>query len=427
MSFIGQAAIDGLILYTGTVATIGAGTALSTPSTVSAVVQVSGSSWTGIIVLEGSSDNISWSPLIVTNLADLSPDSQIKINGSYLLKCDTNFIRYNVQSITGSLKLVIVSNSTIASNPVDKLALAMDEFNNTPLNVKFQGGVKMDPSLALIPSDAPIEGRIQLLAGGFVIIDTTGYQSISFTTQLLAASISGSNDGITYSILSGSTVVMGSIVSAITGLQSVVFPCLTRYIKVSATTAGTATYYLRQQQLSLPYSTQNGANIASINAVSLTTINGGLSGTFGVGGSSAIGAVSTYNALLIAGGDPAGLTRKLATDQNGKIFIGNAVMSPAVSNAATTNAQSIQALTSIVNQVPINMQDTSQFEGQSFVELLAQILLELKVLNQQIYELPKILSTASQGASYATASPTVQLGDEPAVLRADPTLFNYQQ
>jgi len=60
----------------------------------------------------------------------------------------------------------------------------------------------------------------------------------------------------------------------------------------------------------------------------------------------------------------------------------------------------------------MNVQDTSQNEGQNFVELLAQILLELKILNQQMYELPIRLTYSNPGA------------DSPETYRNDPTFFN---
>ena len=43
----------------------------------------------------------------------------------------------------------------------------------------------------------------------------------------------------------------------------------------------------------------------------------------------------------------------------------------------------------------MNVQDTAQFEGQSIVELLALILLELRILNQQHYETAYQLNTGT--------------------------------
>jgi len=79
------------------------------------------------------------------------------------------------------------------------------------------------------------------------------------------------------------------------------------------------------------------------------------------------------------------------------------------------------------NQPALNVQDTSLFEGQSQIEVLSQILLELKILNQQIFELPRILTIALQGSPVPVPIPIIQLGDEPAQMRAEPSLFSNQQ
>ena len=65
-------------------------------------------------------------------------------------------------------------------------------------------------------------------------------------------------------------------------------------------------------------------------------------------------------------------------------------------------SQTVQGVTA----VPVA--DANQFEGQSQIELMAQILLELKILNQQIYELA-IGSLAR---------------DEPQAMRNEPSIFN---
>ena len=58
------------------------------------------------------------------------------------------------------------------------------------------------------------------------------------------------------------------------------------------------------------------------------------------------------------------------------------------------------------------VRDAAQNDGQSQLEILSQILLELKVLNQQIYDLPRIMATGNWP------------GDSPEVIRQDPTIFN---
>ena len=58
------------------------------------------------------------------------------------------------------------------------------------------------------------------------------------------------------------------------------------------------------------------------------------------------------------------------------------------------------------------VQDITQQEGQSQIEILAQILLELKIQNQYLYELPRLIATGTQSK------------DAPEILRAEPSIFN---
>lgn len=64
------------------------------------------------------------------------------------------------------------------------------------------------------------------------------------------------------------------------------------------------------------------------------------------------------------------------------------------------------------NQPAVPIESTDQFEGVSQIEILGQILLELRILNQQINELPRLLAGG-------LASP-----DSPESFRADPTFYN---
>ena len=64
----------------------------------------------------------------------------------------------------------------------------------------------------------------------------------------------------------------------------------------------------------------------------------------------------------------------------------------------------------VVTAVPV--EDVDQFEGQTAIEIMAQILLELSIMNQQLYELPRLIAAG-------LPSP-----DEPQKMRIDSTLFN---
>ena len=68
--------------------------------------------------------------------------------------------------------------------------------------------------------------------------------------------------------------------------------------------------------------------------------------------------------------------------------------------------------TNPLNSNNVFVQDATQLEGQSQIELMSQILIELKILNQQIYELPRLIATGQQAK------------DEPQTLRSDSSIFN---
>lgn len=79
----------------------------------------------------------------------------------------------------------------------------------------------------------------------------------------------------------------------------------------------------------------------------------------------------------------------------------------------------------------LQVEESSLFDGQSALELLAQILLELRIANQQRYELPYLLgpsSPFSPAFSYAFGAGNTNVAngktwDEPAAYRLDPTIF----
>ena len=56
--------------------------------------------------------------------------------------------------------------------------------------------------------------------------------------------------------------------------------------------------------------------------------------------------------------------------------------------------------------------DVNQLEGQSQIELLSLILLEMRIMNQQLYELPGLLARG------------LSAQDEPQAMRIEPSMFN---
>jgi len=439
-AYIGTPFADNTNLLNTTVSTVSVGTGIDVSGFSTLLVQVSGSTFNGIITFERSLDNVYWSPALVTELNALNQKTQIETAGLYFVRTEAQFIRYNVTNISGSATLVIDGSQNVVSN-ADKVAWAMDETNNTPLNVKLQlqnSGIKQDLSGAFILSDAPQPTTVIQGVNAPTIIDTQGYQTISFTTGTgLTGTVAGSNDGITFNNITGYNIGTALATTALAAVGNFIFPCVTRFIRITATVGGQITYYLRNQ----PYTNNNvniqqvaggaaAANLATniTQIASGTAINGGVTGTLAVGGANAVGVTSASNPVLIGGVDPTGLARRAATTMLGDVITGNRTIptsSAALSSTTTGNTPIGSA--GYINQIPHTVQDTSQFEGQSQVELLAQLITEMKILNQQFYELPKVLSLALQGPTAPQQGSNVQLGDDPFILRNDSSIFINQQ
>ena len=441
MSYLGLQYPDAAVLFSGNLTAIGVGSSINTTGYDGLVSQFTGN-WSGVITFEGSNDGINWAPILVTKLSELVVKSQIEINGNWTVKCDTLYVRYNVTNITGTANLIIIGNNDVISTAVDRLSMAMDEANNSPLNIKLQpqnSGIKQDLSGAFVLSDAPNTVSVnQTATNAVTTIDTQGYQSIEITTQTFIGTITASNDGVTYSAIGGMTNAGTWVTSLSVANTNYIFPCQSRYIKIVGTTGGQFTYALRN----VPFMGQNLSAIGG-SAVSATTaqlginlvnvgntavVTGGVAGTLGVGGTNAVGVASASNPVIVGGVDPTGLARRAATTMLGDVITGNRTIPTNLAALGTTTTGNAPiASASFNNQVPHTVQDTSQFEGQSQVELLAQLLQEVKILNQQMYELPKVLSLALQGPTAPQQGLNVQLGDDPFILRNDSSIFINQQ
>ena len=440
-AYIGTPFADNTNLLNTTVSTVSVGTGIDVSGFSTLLIQVSGSTFNGIITFERSLDNVYWSPALVTELNALNQKTQIEAAGLYFVRTEAQFIRYNVTNISGSATIVIDGSQNVVSN-ADKVAWAMDETNNTPLNVKLQAqnsGIKQDLSGAFVLSDAPNTVSVnQTATNAVTTIDTQGYQSIEITTQAFIGAITASNDGVTFSAIGGMTNAGTWVTSLGSANTNYIFPCQSRYIRIVGTTGGQFTYALRN----VPFMGQNlsaigGAAVSAttaqlginlVNVGNTAVVTGGVAGTLGVGGTNAVGVASASNPVLVGGVDPTGLARRAATTMLGDVITGNrTIPTNLAALGTTTTGNAPVASASFNNQVPHTVQDTSQFEGQSQVELLAQLLQEVKILNQQMYELPKVLSLALQGPTAPQQGSNVQLGDDPFILRNDSSIFINQQ
>ena len=441
MSYIGTPFADNTNLLNTTVSTVSVGTGIDVSGFSTLLVQVSGSTFNGIITFERSLDNVYWSPALVTELNALNQKTQIETAGLYFIRAEAQFIRYNVTNISGSATLVIDGSQNVVSN-ADKVAWAMDETNNTPLNVKLQAqnsGIKQDLSGAFILSDAPAPVTVNTSVTNTTnIIDTQGYQTIQITTGAGFAATGGiqfSNDGVTFAAGIGATVG-GVFNNSLAALSSYTYPILGRYARIVATVFGSYTYVLRNTPAQ-----ESNQNLNAINGVAISVgtaqlgvnvqnvgntavVPGGISGTLGVGGTNAVGVTSASNPVVVGGVDPTGLARRATTTMLGDIIIGNrTIPTSSAALGTTTTGNTPVAVAGYNNQIGLSIQDTSQFEGQTQTELLAQLLQEIKILNQQMYELPRVIALALQGPTAPSQNQNIQLGDDPYMLRQDSSLF----
>jgi hypothetical protein len=135
-------------------------------------------------------------------------------------------------------------------------------------------------------------------------------------------------------------------------------------------------------------------------------VTAGVNGMIAIGGNIAPGTAPTANPVLIGGGDGLAvpLTRRVLTDVLGRLQIGNIP-------SQRSFGVNILGFDPAVRNV-LEVQDTSVAEGMEMDEVMIQILFELRILNQQMYELPRLLRDGLQNV------------DQPEDFRDDMGIFN---
>lgn len=295
------------------------------------------------------------------------------------------------QETGGNLEAILNDLDNISAT-TDLLASAFERSENAPLYVEDISN-KKDINKAFIPSDAPapLIGSGNAVNSVPLLIDTTGYQSISvqtFGTFSATVTFTVSNDGVNWvAILGYSTAgaAFGSGSLSSTGFI-MIFPCVGKYFRAQVTsyTSGNVQViaYLRQQGFPNSLLFSPSINLQSI--VSNTAVTAGISGLLAVGGNIAPAAARTSNPIPISGTDSGNLTRVLRTDTTGNIGI-------SATDQAGTN-RPLTTLNTAGNQQSVPIINVEQFEGQSLLEIMAQILVELRINNLYMSELPTVLN-----------------------------------
>ena len=284
---------------------------------------------------------------------------------------------------------------------VNLLESLVDETSGLAMGVKVYNAAKTDIKGVALTSDAPAPILISGLVGSIVVIDTTGYQSLNVTTQAYAGNVTCSDDGVNWQALSGiNRTIAAAYVTAVTAANGFSFPCLARYIRFTCTTAGGAVAYLRNQPWSPGYSTPIPNNVAQLGGTN-TVAASGVAGMLAVGGNIATGTTPTAGPVHVASLDTAGKTRPQLVDTAGRAIL-------ATDNQGTNRTLGMMPpTTNILSNALLTVRDGADFEGSTVVELLAQILQELRI--QNVYGC--FLSAQFGGI------------DDPTMLRNDPSLL----
>ena len=154
----------------------------------------------------------------------------------------------------------------------------------------------------------------------------------------------------------------------------------------TATTAGTFTYCLRNTPWNGAYTTSVPTGTASNNVAQFagtTVVNAGVAGTIAIGGNIAPAVAPTLNPVTVGGVDGGGLTRRALTDTSGRVATGAYGIDAfaTIRQVGTTTPADLTTMPKLITQ------DLSDFEGQTTVELLGQILQQMKIHNLYLFAL----------------------------------------
>jgi hypothetical protein len=396
---------DNSNLLTYTISSVAISSAIDTTGYPEIIAQTYGG-FSGVLYVETSSNGSDWDISYVFNRNEPGLYDSIVGEGTYSVYRAGQYIRINVRQITTSGSIILTGSTGTALSPVDSLALAMNSTNGTPLQVQLPQNLKQDITGALIGSDAAtLYTIVSTVANQVWIIETTGYNSIVIH-QTTAGTITpnASNDGVNWIAILGYAVNAVNLPTSTASAAGIyIFPVHGKFIRLQSTAAGVnASVYLRQA----PF-IQTHQNLGSI--AGTTTVTAGVNGMLAVGGNIAAGTTPTANPVLIAGVDTntTPLTRRLLTDTTGKLLT-ITTATTALGADGLTRSQTVHA-----GQLGtyIQVADTTSFEGSNALELQMQILLELKILNQQISELPLLLNNGINSVT------------DPDVYRNDPQGF----
>ena len=271
-------------------------------------------------------------------------------------------------------------------NPIE---LAMTDATGIAMNTRTLNPVKTDQNNATVITDAPQPVNVLLAVGQQYVIDTQSYQSVSLTTQTFTGSLACSNDQISWTTLVATQISNGAGTSGLYATNNYQIPAVARYVRLTCTTAGSFTFFLRN----VP-SSQYETIAAELFIGTTAATNAGAASVLAVGGVTSVGVSATANPNLIGGVDGSGLVRRILTDATGVLDVGGNITpgSAATGNPVPLGGADFSSITRriLTNQsggIVVDSMPTTQ-STQSVPELLYQILGVLKVIAYYEYENP---------------------------------------
>ena len=307
---------------------------------------------------------------------------------------DDGNIKISLDEVTGNSVKVLeeVDSPDYNQDSLVDIRYAMDKDNQMPLYTEVSNPGKRDQFGAAIPSDG-IEFNFYSITAASkpMIIDTTGYQSIVIQNGAGGAiTPTTSNYGqswlgmVGWAVTAPQTQATTAVASTIT-----VFPLTGRYVRLVGPAAEVrAVVTLRNVPA------QSISTIGTVSTVTTLTqfggnniVTAGVNGMLAVGGNIAAGTAPTANPVPMGGADEGRLitpsntaanltpkTRRLLVDERGRIIPTNIdLMYGGFSNYQGTGTA--------------NVRDVTSSEGQLQIDIMQQILVELRLLNHQIHEM----------------------------------------
>jgi hypothetical protein len=372
--------IDNTSLYGGVISVEGAGVSIDTSGYGAVVAQFSGV-WSGVVFFEISNDNITWQRSTFYSSEEVVLRDKANCNGFYIIPVIAKYLRYSIGNIEGFLTLSILGKTSYISKGADAFSLAMDKAEQVPLQVQLPKDIKQDSQGGVFLSD--MSDKIEWICKDDkspLIIDCAGYQSVIVQKTTAGAVVpSVSNDKINFVTTLVLPISSGAQFAATiaTAAGIYVLPVVAKWLKlVGPASAIQCIIYLS----STPINVNAGVANPPVNLQQ-------------VGGATLVpsGSVSTGYPLQVGGVDDSKspLVKRFLVDALGRLMIGtNTRQNPGLSNSPEMNV--IGYLANYRNILEV--QDTTRGEdGVSVIDLLSQLLFEMKIMNQQLYELPRLI------------------------------------